>query len=410
MPDQAKKSIKNRVAKKVKRYSRFCVNEIAAVFRRIAFCRGSIQPNKVFFMTYDGKYACNPKYIADELIRRKVPVELVWAISKNETDLASYPPEVRLVRRQSKEMYREMASSKVWIDNALNCVWDNMPKKKDQVYINTWHGSMGVKRLRGNKMWMFRARRCKKRTDYCVTNSRFEENVFRETFWPNTPFLRVGHPRNDLLFAPEEQHRLIREKVASRFQLKPGQRILLYAPTFRDDGDLSCYNIKYSKLKSSLEERFGGDWIVLIRAHFKNRRSFQCAFVYDWIKDASQYQDMQELMIAADAGITDYSSWAYDYVLMKKPMFLYVPDSEKYNNERGLYFPLESTPFPIAHTTDELVEKIAQFNEEHYRERIKGFLDEKGCYEIGEASAKIVELIWELIRRENENEKKERKN
>ena len=68
-------------------------------------------------------------------------------------------------------MYYEMSTAKVWLDNALNCVWDNgMKKKPGQVYINTWHGSMGIKRLSGDKHWLRRAKLCNDVTDYCIYN------------------------------------------------------------------------------------------------------------------------------------------------------------------------------------------------------------------------------------------------
>jgi CDP-glycerol glycerophosphotransferase len=180
--------------------------------------------------------------------------------------------------------------------------------------------------------------------------------------------------------------------------LEPGKKLMLYAPTFRDDGDTSCYNLDYELLKQALEQRFGGEWIILVRAHFKNRaKKANKVEEFEWLKNASKYPDMQELMSVVDSGITDYSSWAYDYVLTGRPMFLYAEDIEKYNDGRGFYYPLESTPFLIATDNDEMQQNILNFDEQVYADRVDAFLKDKGCYETGKASQLVVEKIKEIM-------------
>lgn len=106
---------------------------------------------------------------------------------------------------------------------------------------------------------------------------------------------------------------------------------------------------------------------------------------------------MQELIAIADIAITDYSSWIYDFVLLRKPGFIYATDIDHYNNERGFYYSLESTPFPVATTNEELMTNIIQFDQIIYENRVEEFLREKGCCEDGNASKRVVEKIQELI-------------
>jgi len=106
---------------------------------------------------------------------------------------------------------------------------------------------------------------------------------------------------------------------------------------------------------------------------------------------------MQKLIAVADFGITDYSSWAYDYVLTRGPMVLYAPDVEQYENGRGLYYPLEETPFPIVHSNKELSEAILNFDDAVYQSAVDKFLEARGCYEDGTAAKKIVENIKEIM-------------
>lgn len=320
-------------------------------------------------------------------------MEIVWATKKKKRALVdTFPPEVTLVEQGKADMFEAQATSKIWFDNALNCVWFGIPKKKNQIYINTWHGSMGIKRLSGNWFWRYRAKKCRKITDYCISNSVFEENVYRDTFWQDSTYLRFGHARNDLLLQ-QEKHPEVCRKVREFFELEEGVRCVLYAPTFRDDGTISCFNIDFQQLKADLEARFGGSWCVLVRMHHKNKNVKLSNEWNEWLKDASAYPDMQELLVMADAGITDYSSWAYDYVITKKPLFIYATDIEKYDGTRGFYYSLETTPFPICRNNDQLHSHIAAFDEASYLAKCDAFLEEKGCAETGEAAVKIVEFL-----------------
>lgn len=369
---------------------------LGRISRKFYYRKGKVNDNKLFVMTYDNKYNCNPGYIVDEIIRQKLTIDIVWAGDEFSEKSGEFPPQVRVVTRKTAQMYEEQASAKIWLDNGLSCVWDNMPKKKNQIYINTWHGSMGIKKLYGDKYWMSRAKRMKKVTDYIISNSTFEEEVYRTTFWPETPVWKCGHARNDILFKKELFHKF-REEVAKFFELDTDKKLLLYAPTFRDSGDVSCFDIDYAALKKSLEEKYGGDWIILVRMHFKNRTGVSAFTANEWLKDASAYPDMQKLIAVADFGITDYSSWAYDYVLTRKPMVLYVPDVERYKNGRGLYYPLEETPFPIVLNNNELNKAVLNYDESVYQAEINKFLEARGCYEDGTAAKQIVENIKRLM-------------
>ena len=110
----------------------------------------------------------------------------------------------------------------------------------------------------------------------------------------------------------------------------------------------------------------------------------------------AEYPDIQELLCAADIMVTDYSSCIFDFMLSRKPAFFYAEDIEKYNQERGFYFPMSETPFPIAQNTDELVKNLLEFNENKYLEEIDAFLKGKGAFEDGNASKRAADFIERL--------------
>ena len=392
--------INNRISKTFKGIRKGIDNAIALSIRKMIYGKGEVVPNKIFVMTFENSYTCNPKYIVEELLRRDQDLDIVWAIPVKKTKFKyNFPRGVRTVDRGTMEMFEEQASAGIWIDNALNCVWYGLPKKKQQVYINTWHGSMGIKRLNGNFKWRRRAARCNRLTDYCITNSTFEEDVFRTEFWPDVEFLKYGHARNDIFF-DDERIAEAKKAVLDKYDLPEETKIFLYAPTFRDDGRGGFFNVDFEEIRQCLSGRFGGEWAIIVRLHFKDRIKAGQIMFGDHIKNGGGYPDMQQLMAAADIGMTDYSSWAYDFILTGRPLFLYCPDLEYYEGGRGFYYPIESTPFPISKDQDEMIRQINGFDEAAYKENVAKFLEDKGCYEEGRAASRSADLILKIIRGE----------
>ena len=371
---------------------------VKKVVRKIIIKNVKIDPKKVIFITFQGKYTCNPKAIAEEFIRRGDDYKLIWVVRKedlNEKD--KFPSELKLVVRGSIEFYKELASAKYIIENANDTVYMKYNKSKGQVIIQTWHGSLGFKRLDNvkNESWVAKADELGSETDYIVSNSDFENMVYRTSYWKETEILEYGHARNDILLNKTKYNKT-NKKVREYYNIGKNTKILLYAPTFRDDLDAKTYNLDYAKLLEAVKEKFGGNWVLMVRFHFKLRNVDFSDDLSDNIINATDYYDMQELLCAADIGITDYSSWLCDFVLTDKPGFIYCNDMDKYVDERGFYYPLSETPFPISKTNEEFYNNIINFDAKKYEKKRQDFLKKRGCYEKGNASKRIVDKIYEL--------------
>lgn len=354
-----------------------------------------VDPKKVMFLTFQGKYSCNPKAVAEEFIKRNLDYKLVWVVKKeNLEEKEMYPKELKLVVSGSREFYKEIASSKYIIENANDTLYLKYNKKPGQVYIQCWHGSLGFKRLDTvkNEKWVGIAKQLGEETDYCISNSSFETEVFRTSYWENNTILEYGHPRNDVLLDEKKSEQLNKE-VRDFYNIPKDKKIILYAPTFRDDFDFDTYNLDYKAIHKAFEERFKCECVFMLRFHFKLRNVEIPKEVEEFVINATDYYDMQDLLCAADYAITDYSSWLCDFVLTKKPGFLYTNDIEKYVDERGFYYPLSETPFPIAENNEEFVHNILNFDEKKYEKERKRFLKDRGCVEKGDASKKVVDLI-----------------
>lgn len=373
-----------------------------------------IENNKIIFRTFNGGYNCNPKYIAEEIIRQNLSFKLVWVVNKNILNfIDDFPRDrIKLVMNGTPEEIKETATAKIIVDNERRTSYINKGifKKPEQVYIQTFHGSLGIKKTGVDRKDASKKalRICKidsSQIDYLVSNSTYTTNFFKNMFWGYGKVIECGHPRNDIFFRNNQN---IKKKVCSYFNIPEDKKILMYAPTLREDRNLDCYTLDLEKTAKSLAKKFGGDWIIITRLHplLINRRD-EFIPVGSNIIDGTQYSDMQELLASVDLLITDYSSSIYDFVLSYKPGFIFATDIKKYDNDRGLYYPLTSTPFPVAENNEELMKNIENFNYEKYKTDVTEFLKGKGVVESGKASEKIVELIKEIIVKAKKNEKEQ---
>lgn len=360
-----------------------------------------VQDNKIMFLTFQGDYTCNPKRIADEIIRQELDYELIWDV-KTKIPTSDYPLELQFVQHNTYEFYKELASAKVIIENTNIVERLHVAKKPEQYLFQTWHGSLGIKRLDGDVVmgmrWKALAKACQKKVDFLLSNSSFETEVFETSYWGKVPSLLVGHARNDIFFADDAQKAKIRRKVCRNLNIPEEKKIFLFAPTHRDNVNESYQALNYEMIKAALEERFGGEWQIVVRLHnrLKKESVKWLGGLPSYVSNGTMYEDMQELLVAADAGVTDYSSWIFDYVLSGKPGFIIEIGLDEFKEQRGFYYPIETTPFPIAKNSKGLAANIRKFDEEKYARDAERFLKERGCMEDGHASERIVEKIKEL--------------
>jgi CDP-glycerol glycerophosphotransferase len=370
---------------------------------------GNVAPQKVVLTaTSHDEFVCNPKYIALELARRELDADLVFIVKKG-ADVSEIPSNVRVVFiEENKHHLHEIATARIFINNSRShvLVRHGWRKHADQIYLNTWHGSFGIKtignaQLHGFKDGDFVALDAAY-IDYFITHSLWEEQVLFQNNFSKKPiksgFLRFGHPRNDVFFKPPEEQSEIRAKVFKHLGIAPSVRTVLYAPTFAQDKRFSSYDLDCERVAQEFTKKFGGDWIVMQRLHPKVQK-------YKWmsglngkhVTDANSYTDTQELLIATDAVITDYSSIIFDFLLTGRPGFIYASNIAEYERTRGLFYPLSETPFQIAETNDEMANNIQSFDAEIYAAKVAQFLKGKEAFEDGHAAERTADFIEKIL-------------
>lgn len=365
-----------------------------------------IQSNKIVFRSATSGYSCNPRAIAEEILRRELPYDLVWVVDRYVLKyIDAFPPNLRLVMDENEEALREFATARIWVTSGWlrNYLRLGLFKRPEQVYIQTWHGSLGFKRLDWKAAHPSEVALLAidmSQFDYLFTNSEWEDGIFRKAFRTPAQMLRIGHARNDIFFrADASTHR---SDVRRKIGVAEDKKLLLHMPTWREDTRMTNFDLPeggYAVLMNALHERFGGEWLIAARWHPSHAVRMRTRFLPagSEVINVSDYPDAQELLLAADCVLTDYSSCILDFLFTGRPGFIYAPDCAQYEKMRGLYYPLEQAPFPVARDWTALLNNIENFDEQIFRERTSDFLRKMGCMEDGHAAARAVDLIEQII-------------
>lgn len=362
------------------------------------YCHEKIKNNKIILWANSFKhFGCSPKYIALYLLK-KYPrkFDLVWVFENGRDIPSDLPREIRVVRYFSLEYLREIHTAKFIICNMRTGEAHFWHKRPEQIYIQTWHSSLRLKKIEGDainlpQQYVKNAQLDSEKIDLLLSGCDFSTQIFRRAFWYNGEIGKFGTPRCDILVNPDEG---IKRKVYDIYKIDYDKKLVLYAPTFRKDNKPNILNMDFKCLEKCLNNQNNGEWVVGCRLHPNITQYFSNSACVPM----SNYSDMQELISASELLITDYSSCMFDMAIANKPCILYVPDLEDYIlNERELYFKISDLPFPIAKNMKELVYIIDNFNVSQYKDKVKAFLVKVGSYEDGGATERVVKYIVERL-------------
>ena len=362
------------------------------VLRRLPLRRDTV----VFESMLGRSYSDSPKYVYEELRRSGPEQRIVWSY---DGDPSAWPQDAVLVRRDSWRYYYELARAGTWVDNqGFPAIARPRP---ETTYLQTWHGSplkaMGFDQPElalgpVDRQREFAAQ-VQRWTHFCV-QSTFAEQAFDRAFRHRAENLRIGYPRNDPLLSANDPATV--KELRDRLGLPEDRRIVLYAPTFRDYRRITKLPYALPFSLGRISDTVGDSCFLLIRPHYLDNLVIPPRFV-NVARDASRHHDMTELLLVADALVTDYSSTMFDYALLRRPMLFFAYDLELYATSRGMYFDLEAdAPGPVATTEDELVEWLAdpQRSHDRYAERYEAFVQRFCNYETGHASADALRHVF----------------
>lgn len=357
-----------------------------------------VKSNKIVFLhDFGNGYGDSPKYMAEEIMKRGLPYDMVWLV--NSLSL-QFPKGIRKVRLSRIRSVYELSTAKVIVTTMKGRC--NLKKKKSQFFLYVPHGQIGAKyveRQAGNtlgKSYQEGSIWHSSVSDLFISSSKLFTEEMLTWYWYDGEVMECGLPRNDIFFNyTNDDIKRVKEKVGVPNNVK----IALYAPTFRDNGDDKAYAIDTERLLKTLESKTGDKWLLLIRLHpcfiwFKVP-----AFQYNEnVWNVTDYPDMQDLLLISDILISDYSSTMFDFNLMHRPVFLFTKDIEDYQKMRGLKEWFFKVPFPFCHDNDELMDAISNFDRDKYIKDCAEFNKLYGNLETGAASKQIVDFLENIMK------------
>lgn len=357
---------------------------IYAGWMRLCHALHGVEKNTVYFSSFNGAlYDDNPRAVAEALHAIRPSAKIVFRLNRKgmRQDVPDY---VTRVYSFSPKGVAAMATAKVLVKNAYALPW--MRIFPDQIYVQTWHGDRGFKRI-ALDLWPDRKdiQREARWLSLCVSGSDFGSRVYRSAFRYDGEIMQQGYPRNDILVHPPEG---LAESVKRQLNIPEGVKVLLYAPTFRASTSGAALDAALSlgKVKAALQKATGDKWLCLTRSHELN-----LGVASDAARDVTGWHDVSALLTACDMVITDYSSIGGDFMLLGRPVVYYQPDAGDYLRERAFYFDMDASPLIVAHDEAELMDILSHPIDG--AENCRACLEFFGATETGHAARSVAEWI-----------------
>ncbi len=359
--------------------------------------------DSIFFVSWKGKQCGdNPLGIAEELRRRGDEREHLWAVTDWSVPV---PAGGTAVLRGTQEYYEALARSRYLVSND-----DMQPpfrKRTGQVYLQTWHGTP-LKRIgfdisnpqfiSGTAYFDHLAKDIAQ-WDLLLSQNAFSTPIMRRAFRYDGEICEFGYPRNDLLSRGDTAD--LRARVRDRLGLPAGKRVVLYAPTWRDNQVYANGRRYRFDMRLDLERAWrelGPDYVFLIRGHHHMADDVPAGMRDGFAVNVTAYPDITELFCVADVLVTDYSSAMFDYAVTGRPMVFFTYDLADYrDNLRGFYFDFEAeAPGPLLATSAEVVEALRDIDPvaASYRDAYQRFAARFSSLDDGKAAARICDRLF----------------
>lgn len=384
--------------------NRFITQLYKLVFRMI----GVLPANKnlIMFESFLGKqYSCNPRAIYEYLRENHPEYQMYWSVDKRYIHNFKNK-DIAYIKRFSIKWFFYMAHAKYWVTNSRMPLW--IPKPNHTVYLQTWHGTP-LKRLAadmedvhmpGTTTENYKKNFWKESSnwDYLISPNAYSTEIFKRAFNFHKDVIESGYPRNDFLY--NHHHDKTSTDIKLKYGLPCNKKIILYAPTWRDDQfyDIGKYKFDLELNLNQMREALGEDYVIVLRMHYLVAENLDLEPYQGFAFDFSNHEDIRELYLISDLLITDYSSVFFDYANLKRPMIFYVYDIDSYRDKlRGFYFDFENkAPGPLVKTTEQVIDTIKNLEALNFQtpKNFEAFY-EKFCYlECGDSSKRVIDRVF----------------
>jgi CDP-glycerol glycerophosphotransferase (TagB/SpsB family) len=353
-----------------------------------AYRRGSPDvEDAVFLESYRGRSAaCNPRGIERALATARPSTRRYWSVVDGSVPV----PEgsVRLIEG-SHDWWRVRGSARVLVVN--DWLRKRFRKRRHQHVLQTWHGST-LKRLARDRpdvglRTRIAATREGHRWDALIAQNDFSAEHLVSAYAFRGPVWVEGYPRNDVLTRPE-----LAPEVRRRLGIDDTTRVVLYAPTWREDRTAMVDHLDVAAFVRAL----GPGHVLLVRGHsstWEHGRDLAAPGLID----VTGFPDVSDLLLIADVLVTDYSSVMFDWVSTGRPIVFFVPDLLRYRGElRGFYADLLSeAPGPVVETADHLVHAVlhADQHRDEHADGLRNWQRRFTAHDDGNAGHRVVQRM-----------------
>jgi CDP-glycerol glycerophosphotransferase len=350
---------------------------------------------RIVYHSFQGRYSDSPRAVYEALLARGDDVEHVWLASTAHAH--GFPESTTTVPFGSPECVAALESADVVVSNThIDLEWDKRP---DTFYLQTWHGTP-LKTVHNDVGFaldgvLARLDRDIARWDALLAQNAVSTPNFRHAFGWTGPVHETGYPRNDVLSAPDrDEHRA---RVRAELGIADGVTAVLYTPTWRDDDVLLSEGPDFT-LHLDLErfaERLGDDHVLLLRMHYMVSDALGTVDV-PGVVDLSFYPDINELYLAADVMVTDYSSTQFDFAITGRPIVYFAYDLDHYVDMRGLYFDYRQLcPGPLVTTSEGVLDAVSDLDAlaARYAQSLTEFRRTFCSLDDGHATERVLDLI-----------------
>lgn len=342
---------------------------LASLFFRIIGIFVITDEKSVLFSGHSRLYNDSSRTIYEKMIKMPQFKDYTFYWGLDNPEAIEIPGENCIkIKSDTWRYFMTALKCKYWI-TCVNIERSLRFKKRKIVYLNTWHGTpfktIG-NTAAGRKDFDFSY------IDYFCVSGAYEEDLSVKGFSVKKEhMLHTGLPRNDeLYYVTEEQVQGIRERLG----IASDKKVILYAPTWRDSNDGGkTYAIKPPINFEYWKRRLGDDYIILLRTHPYTNELLGVQF-NDFVNDYTTYPRINDLLIAADYLVSDYSATMFDYSILEKPMFCFGYDYDQFKAERGFALdPQNALADGVIKTEDELLNLILTCDYQKECENTKRF-------------------------------------
>jgi CDP-ribitol ribitolphosphotransferase len=304
------------------------------------------------------------------------------------------------VLRIAKRSYRVATSRVVIVDDYFFPIYP-VKKRSGVTIIQVWHACGAFKRFGratlasewGADEIFLKWVPIHANYDLTLVSSASIAQIYADAFGQPVEKITAtfGIPRTDAL-APTLRRDATEREVRTRLGLTDKRTTILYAPTFRG-ADLKGAGAPELLDIAALYRALGDQYQLILRLHPFVKSAMRIPEgARDFVMDASREPDVNEVMLAADILVTDYSSIIFEYALLNRPMAFLAPDLAAYERERGFFFDYRSgVPGPVVETTEQLVTWI---NAKAFDlPRVAKFASESFDVMDGHATERLVEQV-----------------